>query len=423
MDCDSLYLCGQSVTNYNKYRPYIKPHVVQPETVTILDSMGAFYAAYPGIKSVDWEVFNSYLMATYAVRLTADKITLIRSILKKMETYKPTIAYDTVIKSLIEMDYLAQIMEECSKARDGSSDLENISSLTSRGLRDVERYLDLDELFVDPDISKTVEKFSSTGYEWRLMVLNKSLGLLRTGNFIIVAARVEVGKTTFLASEATYLVNQLPKGRPLIWVNNEEESETVNFRVVQSAIGWTTEELIANGDAGQKAFDDYVGGDRTKLRITKGDTGQNSVTTLSAMFREVNPGLIIFDQLDKVHGFEKEEREDLRLGRLYKWARELAREYGPVIAASQLTGSVDALKDPPFIGMEHLRGTRSDKQGEADVILTIGKYQSPSTPEEELVRTINVPKNKLPGGGKHYVPSERHGKYLVKLDANRGRYE
>jgi len=141
------------------------------------------------------------------------------------------------------------------------------------------------------------------------------------------------------------------------------------------------------------------------------------------MFREVNPGLIIFDQLDKVHGFEKEEREDLRLGRLYKWARELAREYGPVIAASQLTGSVDALKDPPFIGMEHLRGTRSDKQGEADVILTIGKYQSPSTPEEELVRTINVPKNKLPGGGKHYVPSERHGKYLVKLDANRGRYE
>ena len=423
MDCDVLYLCAQSVTNYNKYRPYIKAHVVQPETVTILDSMGAFYVAYPSVTSISWEVFNSYLMATYAVRLTADKITLIRVLLKKMEGYAPSIAYDTVIKSLIERDYLAQIMEECNKAKDGTSDLENISSLTNRGLRDVERYLDLDELFVDPDISKTVEKFSSSGYEWRLMALNRSLGLLRHGNFVIVAARVEVGKTTFLASEATYLVRQLPKGRPLIWVNNEEESESVNFRVVQSAIGWTTDELITKGEEGQKLFDSYMGGDRTRLRITKGETNQNSINTLTAMFREVNPGLIIFDQLDKVSGFDKEEREDLRLGKLYKWARELAREYGPVIAASQLAGTVDNLKDPPYIGMEHLRGTRSDKQGEADVIITIGKYQTPATPEEENMRTINVPKNKLPGGGKHYVAAERHGKYLVKIDSQRARYE
>ena len=421
MDCDLLYLCARSVTDYNKYRPYVKAHVIQPETVTILDTMGAFYVAYPAVTEIKWETFNSFFMATYASRLTTDKIVVMRVVFKKMETYEPTIAFDAVIKNLIELDYLAQIMEECNKAREGASDLEAISTLTNQGLRDVERYLDLDELFVDSDISSVVESFTSTGYEWRLMALNKSLGLLRVGNFVIVAARVEVGKTTFLASEVTYLAPQLPKGRPVVWVNNEEDSRFVNFRVKQAALAWTTEELVANPEVGQKKFDELMG--ESKIRILKGDARQNSVSTLSAMFRELNPGMIIFDQLDKVYGFEKEEREDLRLGRLYKWARELAREYGPVIAASQLTGAADGLKDPPYIGMEHLRGTRSDKQGEADAIITIGKYQAPANPEEEMCRTINVPKNKLPGGGKYYVQAERHGRYMVKIDPLRARYE
>lgn len=115
-----------------------------------------------------------------------------------METFKPTLAYDEVIKSLIEVDYLSQIMEECNKARDGRSDLEAINALSTQGLRAVERYIDKDELFVVPDISGVVDRISSTGYEWRLMALNRSLGLLRSGDFIIIAARVEVGKTTFL---------------------------------------------------------------------------------------------------------------------------------------------------------------------------------------------------------------------------------
>ena len=94
-----------------------------------------------------------------------------------------------------------------------------------------------------------------------------------------------------------------------------------------------------------------------------------------------------------------------------------------MIAASQLNGNVDALKDPPFIGMDSLRGSKTDKPGEADAIITIGKYQTPSTPEEKLLRTINIPKNKLPGGGKHQVEEERHGQYMVKIDALRARYE
>ena len=383
--------------------------------------MGEFYKVFPGVTSITWEPFSSYLFATYAMRLTADKISIIRNIIKKMETFAPTLAYDEVIKTLIEMDYVAQIADECGKVRDGSSNIEAINSLTVEALRNVERYVDKEEMFVIPDIGVIVDRIVSTGYEWRLMALNRSLGLLRTGNFVIVAARVEVGKTTFLASEASYIAPQLPKDRPIVWVNNEEESEAVFFRVVQAALGKTTKELVENKDKMMAEYITYMGGNAKKVIITKGDT--NDVKTLTALFKDVNPGMIIFDTLDKISGFHKEEREDLRLGRIYKWGRECAREYGPVIAASQLNGNVDALKDPPFIGMDSLRGSKTDKPGEADAIITIGKYQIPSTPEEKLLRTINIPKNKLSGGGKHQVEEERHGQYMVKIDALRARYE
>jgi len=163
-----------------------------------------------------------------------------------------------------------------------------------------------------------------------------------------------------------------------------------------------------------------MGGNKDKIRVTK---DMNHVRDLETLFREVNPGLIVFDQLDKVNGFKSEEREDITLGKIYKWARELARTYGPVIAASQLSASAVDMKDPPFIGLDALRGSKTDKPGEADAVVTLGKYKEPKTPEEEMIRTINVPKNKLPGGGVKHMESHRHGQFLVTIDPIRARFE
>ena len=416
-----MHLCATSKENYQKYRKYVKPHVVNKETNMILDAMGDTYKLSKDITKIDWEALDGIIMSDMSRRLTPDAISNLKNILNKAAKHTPSEAYGEVIKSLIELDYVAQLMEECKKVQEGTSDLEHVQSLSTTALKEVERYIDRDELFVIPDITSVVERISATGYEWRLPCLNRSLGLIRPGDFVIVAARVEVGKTTFLASEASYLAQQLPKERPIVWVNNEEKSDTVFFRVVQAALGLTTKEVMADAPAAMIAYKTLMGGDPNRIRVTDGNT--NHVNTLTTLFKDVNPGLIIFDQLDKVGGFSKEEREDLRLGRLYKWARELAREYGPVIAASQLNGSVEELKDPPYIGMDALRGSKTDKPGEADAVITIGKYKDPKTADETMMRTINVPKNKLPGGGTKQIESERHGQYMVKIDAVRARFE
>ncbi len=390
------------------------------ETNTILDGMDKYYKTFPSVTEFAWDSFTAFLIADQSKRLTDDSIVKLRMMLTKAKTFVPHHAHEEVVKTLIELDYLALIMEECEKVKEGSSDLEHVHIIATNALKDVERYIEKDELFVSADLSVIADRITSSGYEWRLDALNRSLGPLRTGNFVIVAARVEVGKTTFLASEVSYLAQQLPKDRPVVWVNNEEESSVVFFRIVQAALGQESKVLIADSKAAMVSYTTLMGGDKDKIRVTK---DMNNVRDLETLFREVNPGLIVFDQLDKVDGFKSDEREDLKLGKIYKWARELARSYGPVIAASQLSASAVEMKDPPFIGLDALRGSKTDKPGEADVVITIGKYKEPKSPEEEMIRTINVPKNKLPGGGSKQVESDRHGQFLVTIDPIRARYE
>ena len=420
MDYSVLFLCSESKDNLFKYRRYVKPHVVAKETNIILDGMEKYYKTFPAIKTFEWDSFSAYLIADQSKRLTDDSLVKLRLTLNKAKAFVPHHAHEEIIKTLIELDYLAKIMDECEKVKEGISDLEHVHVLATNALKDVERYIEKDELFVSADLSGIADRISASGYEWRLDVLNRSLGPLRTGNFVIVAARVEVGKTTFLASEVSFIAQQLPKDRPVVWVNNEEESSVVFFRIAQAALGMSSADMIKDAKGSMEKYTDLMGGNKDKIRVTK-DT--NSIKDLETLFKEINPGLIVFDQLDKVQGFRSDEPEHIVLGKIYKWARELARTYGPVIAASQLSASAVDLKDPPFIGMDALRGSKTDKPGEADAVVTIGKYKEPKSPEEEMIRTINVPKNKLPGGGPKQTEAERHGQYLVNIDPVRARYE
>jgi replicative DNA helicase len=236
---------------------------------------------------------------------------------------------------------------------------------------------------------------------------------LRKGDFIIVAARPESGKTTFVASEASYMMSQLHDDEHVIWINNEESSTKVMMRVIQAFNGVTTGELLSNPTKYETEFTSN-GGER--FLVLDDDSGIKSVNKISTLFAEFKPGLIIFDQLDKVHGFSNESRDDLRIGKLYEWARDLAKEYCPVIAISQVDGTGEGEK---WIQMNQLRGSKTDKIGEADAIITIGKSNEPAM---DLQRFIHVPKNKL-FGGKDTLEAHRHGCFEVEIEPSRARYK
>lgn len=258
---------------------------------------------------------------------------------------------------------------------------------------------DLDELY-----NQTI---ATPGLKWRLGSLNRMLGSLRKGDFGFVFARPETGKTTFLASEVAYFAEQ--SEHPLLWINNEEQGNKVMTRLYQASLGVTLDDLMRDRNASKQEYFK-----RTKGNIRLFDDASIFKRQIEDLCSKYQPGLVVIDQIDKVKGFTA-DRDDLKLGAVYQWARELAKEYCPVIGVCQADGTGEGVK---WLNMGHVANAKTSKQAEADFIIGIGKTNEQGM---ENIRYINISKNKLQGDP-GTDSSQRHGFCEVIIEASYARY-
>lgn len=264
------------------------------------------------------------------------------------------------------------------------------------------------ELFVTDNLDDIYESTSHTkGLRWRLNSLNKSVGSLRRGNFVVVFARVETGKTSFIASEVTHMAIQAEG--PILWVNNEQEGKAVKSRVYQASLGCTLAKLYSDRP---RAYEEFI--KRTGGRIKLFDEATTSKNQIESLCKDLEPSLIIIDQIDKIKGFS-DDRNDLRLGKIYVWAREISKQYAPLIGICQASGEAEGRK---WLTMDHMADSKTSKPAEADVIIGIGKTNDLGM---EQIRFLNIIKNKLPGDSDG-DQSMRHAKLQVRFDETIARY-
>lgn len=416
MDDISLILTLLDKSNYIKYSSYVQEYAVGKETWDVVQAIGKYWASFPSSTIIKPSELRGFFF-TICGKMKADKSAVYHAIFSKLEE-REGVPLPTTHAALIEhyrkLDYATRIMNVSMRIAANDHSLGDMPAIKEL----VDEYsssavIDSTSLFVKPSLSSTLAAVGAPGLEWRLEELNISAGPLRSGDFIILGARPETGKTTMLAAEATYFASQLKEGDgPVIWVNNEERDNKVMFRVIQAHFGVTTEELVLNKEKYEELYEKAIG---NKILVLSDDSGANSTRRLDAVFAEHRPSVIIIDQLDKVYGFNKEARDDLRLGRLYQWARETAKKYGPVIAASQVDGSGEGVD---WITMDRLRGSKTDKAGEADCIITIGKKNDPTMLNQ---RFIHLPKNKM-FGGPRTKEEYRHGYFEVTIKPEIARY-
>src|SRR5437879_6488749 len=212
--------------------------------------------------------------------------------------------------------------------------MNNIKTIEQIYKQLVEPINDLKIYFVTDDISEILTQVvKKEGLRWRLNSLNQSLGSLRKGDFGFVFARPETGKTTLLASEVSHMVCSGGLQGPALWLNNEEQGMKVKLRIAQAALRKTISQLLSDPE---KAKQDYLAkiGDRLKVY----DSATISRSTIERMCEQLNPSLIVIDQIDNITGF-KEDRTDLEMGAIYQWARELAKNVAPVIGVCQAHGT------------------------------------------------------------------------------------
>lgn len=410
-DIDLLVVTSNKDT-YNRFKEHVKKHNVSPITLEIFNVLGEYWDNYPTRTDINYAEFRTFFSIVKGRKVKDPSAYEVAFDNLKDALDKPPPIVKALLGKLIETDYATQIYDVCLKIGTGmGGDLESIEPLLNAYKKEVGASVDKEEVFVKPSLDYLSGVVASGGLNWRLKELNVALGPIRKGDFIIIAARPETGKTTFTASEASYMMTQLQPDEHVIWINNEEASNKVMMRVIQAYSQVTSSELLSNP---KKHEVDFLDGGGERFLILDDDSGIKSVNKIAMLFKEYKPGLIIFDQLDKVHGF-KQDREDLRIGQLYEWARDVAKEYCPVIAISQVDGTGEGEK---WIQMNQLRGSKTDKIGEADAIVTIGKSNEPGM---DLQRFIHVPKNKLFGGAET-LEAHRHGCFEVEIEPARARY-
>lgn len=415
MDIDLLALIKNKET-FQRFKPYIQEHVLSKEALLIYNTVESFFKAYPSVSDINWEAFETYFFVLRNAQIRREAAPNYKTIFSKLKSYTPSASTDDVLRFFITADYSNRIVDTALRIREGTASVDDVGELVRKHDKELGRAIDPTDLFVTGGVGSVLAAASAPGLEWRLEELNISLGPLRKGDFVLVAAYVETGKTTFLADQVSHMASQLKGERPVVWVNNEEQSDKVSLRIRQAALGATLADITRDLGAAEAAYDKLMGM-KNRILVLRNDSGMNTVNRLTSLFRDLNPALIVFDMLDKVHGMEaRDEAEWMRLGKVYKWARDLSHEYGPVLAATQCDASAEGAE---YIYMDQLRGSKVDKPAEADAIVTIGKSKEATKRNK---RYIHIPKNKLFGGPRS-VETDRHGFWEVEIRPEIARYE
>lgn len=374
---------------YVVYEALRDVHAILPGDVSLTDLQAYFFKEFP---DVDRELY----------------LGLFKTLSEA--TIDPSLGV-VMLQSIKERREALILSEAAFRFSNGNSTREKVNDAYERWTRDIPLDEDATE-FVTTDITTIIDNiYKVPGLRWRLDSLNKSLGSLRRGNFGFLFARPEVGKTTFLASEISYMLQNLPdEAGSIIWFNNEQVGQEVMLRVYQGYFGVRLEQIRANP---QKYKEEFL--TQTKGRFKMVDNAQIDKGTVERLCKQLKPSLVIFDQIDKIHGFAA-DREDLRLGAIYIWARELAKTYCPVIAVCQADGSGEGQK---WLTMDNVANAKTSKQAEADWILGMGHVH---TDGMQFIRYLHLSKNKLMGD-EDTIPRLRHGKLEVLIEPEIARFK
>jgi hypothetical protein len=197
---------------------------------------------------------------------------------------------------------------------------------------------------------------------------------------------------------------------PIIWFNNEQPGDEVMLRVYQGFFGLRLEQIRANVAKYEEEFERLTHG-KFKLK----DDAQINKGDVERICRALKPSLVVFDQIDKIHGFAA-DREDLRLGAIYIWARELAKQYCPVIGICQAAGTGEGVK---WLTMDNVANAQTAKQAEADWILGMGAQHGEGM---QFIRYLHLSKNKLIGD-EDTNPKMRHGRMEVLIEPETARFK
>jgi len=394
----------------DKYSRFIKPNAMSLAGDHVMKAMQIYLKTNQAVSTIVWKDFKIW----YKVIHKSGNKKLDEQgeqLLDNIDSYVVTTAVDDIVNKCIKLAYTGEIVELIMKS-DGEPDMTAIRDLCDAFQDEVgsakNQSMEV-ELNWDDILSSALR---INGYTWRLDDLNSSIGKVDGGDLIVLAARPEAGKTSFALSEATHFASQMAPDRDVVIFNNEEGGEKVLSRAMQVTLD---KDIITLAKQRDKSLAEYTKALGRKDRIRLVHNTALHTRDVERVLRHRDAGVIIFNTLPKMKGYDKAGNEVSRQEELFRWARDLAsRKNAVVIAIMQADGSAENQR---YLNMAQLYGSKTAVQGEADVLLLIGCETG-----NDVDRYISIAKNKLPGDDKT-DPKLKHGHFEVEFKPQTGRYK
>lgn len=245
-------------------------------------------------------------------------------------------------------------------------------------------------------------------FKFNIETLSREVYGIGRGEFGVIAAYSNVGKTALAISLCAAPSGFCQQGAKVLYIANEEFGKRTKLRAIQAYTGMTQQEVFED-PAGAAAR--YSG---IKDRLIFQDAQGWDITMLEAFIEKQCPDLVVIDMADKIALLDKFNSGHERLRELYYRLRECAKKANgglgcAVIGVSQASAEAEG---KTRLTPTMLEGSKVGKIAECDILIGIGKMNSPDDPDDPT-RWITVMKNKISG---------YHGTVMCRLEGKVSRY-
>lgn len=403
-------------------------------TRIMLADFGEYFREHPDVQTIEPAPFKLWFLGFKHKTMPENAKAVYEKVIEQFEIDVDSSVEGGLLARLIASDAAYRVAELARQYSDGEE--VDIRQGIQAVVDDYDKYLNRkvkNPQVLDPIEDLLKQEENDEGLHWRMDCINRHIRPLRGGDFVVVAARPDKGKTSWCADQLTFMAPQIDKfwpgeKRSILWFNNEGPGKRIVQRNFQAAGGWTIEEMVklSNTPASTKELRERY---KTLLRekyveALGGRAGVLRVFDIHGMWNHevedimklYTPGLVLFDMVDNIkfggevlnHG----ERTDQLLEGMYQWARMMGVKYDcPILATSQISDGGDGERWPT---LPQLKDSRTGKQGAADVIITLGTVNDPTL---ENMRYIGTTKNKKVRTGVSASPQA-----TVTFDKDRSRF-
>ncbi len=373
--------------NFTLYANSVDLNRVLPATKLLLKDYKRYFKLFPEHETVDFGQFQTQFMQNWHNK-DLDQLMV--------EHYRDYVFPAIVNEAGSDLEHCLlglmhkQTAEELSEVANTKFDVTVLRDILTR-YEEKEQliFLENDKEAITADNVDLEVLDKNQGIPYFLPSLQASMGGIIQGQFVVVSADSNTGKSAFVISQAVHAFEHGLSG-PILYFNSEGTPGDIYARfwsnLYKDSIIDGTEAIVRQRDQIREDFKQTY--DINKFVVFQ--IYGKSISYLRAKLKKYKPSLVIIDMLDTLADVE----DPITLKKLYDNIRGLSLEYCAIIGTTQ-SGNTEyfdkengTYKNKRFLTDKDVLGCKA-KSASAETMIAIGKDAN-----NPLLRFITTPKTK-----------------------------